>query len=384
MYNCYLTCPRGLEEIAGIDIQLYGHSIEPDKGGIKFQTDQEGIYKINLNSRIGMHLLVELFHFNATDQDQLYEGIYNFQWDQYIDIHQTFSIKVRGNSQKFENKNYTTLKIKDAIADQIKKVKLARPSIDKENPDIIISVFIKEEKLTIYLDSSGVSLHKRGYRNKIHRAALNESLAAGLIMLSGWNKTDPFYDTMCGSGTLPIEAALMAHNIAPGLLRKHFAFQEWHDYDESLFSKIKKEVQDAIAIKSDIKIYGFDLIFSNIAMALYSAKLLELDKYLVFKKQDMSQFMPSSTKGTVIINPPYGERLDKDDSSIDILYKMIGDTFKTQCIGFDCYVFTGNLEKAKFIGLKTSKKVVLKNGSLDCRFLHYPIQSGKYNKKGSL
>ena len=331
-----------------------------------------------------MHLLVELFNFNATDQDQLYEGIYNFQWDKYIDIHQTFSIKVRGNSQKFENKNYTTLKIKDAIADQIKKVKLARPSIDKENPDIIISVFIKEEKLTIYLDSSGVSLHKRGYRNKIHRAALNESLAAGLIMLSGWNKTDPFYDTMCGSGTLPIEAALMAHNIAPGLLRKHFAFQEWHDYDESLFSKIKKEVQDAIAIKSDIKIYGFDLIFSNIAMALYSAKLLELDKYLVFKKQDMSQFTPSSTKGTVIINPPYGERLDKDDSSIDILYKMIGDTFKTQCIGFDCYVFTGNLEKAKLIGLKTSKKVVLKNGSLDCRFLHYPIQSGKYNKKGSL
>ena len=382
MYTCYLTCPRGLEHLAQDEISKYTNSSIITNGGINFQVDKEGLYQVNMHSRIGMHLLVELFSFEADDDDDMYNQIYNFQWDEYIDIKQTFIIKIRGSSAKFGNKNYTTLKIKDAIVDQIKKKKLTRPSIDKNNPDIIISIFIIDNHFKVYSDSSGVSLHKRGYRNKIHKAALNESLAAGLIMLSKWDKFAPFYDTMCGSGTIAIEAALLAYNIASGLLRKGFAFQKWYDYDERLFLKIKNQAQNNINLDKQVKIYGYDSEFSNIAMAIYSSKLLGLEKHISFKKQNMLKFNPTSDTGVLIINPPYGERLG-DDESTKSLYKMIGDIFKNKCTGFDCYVFTANLEAAKNIGLQTNQKIVLKNGTLDSRLLHYPIQKGTYNKKGS-
>ena len=370
--------------MAQVDVANYVTSCQIDKGGIKLTTDQTGLYQINLHSRVGMHLLVELFSFDAEDTECLYNEIYKFCWDKHIHIKQTFSIKVKGYSSVFENRNYTTLKIKDAIVDQIKQKKLSRPSIDKYDPDIIISVFITETHFKIYIDSSGISLHKRGYRNKIHKASLNESLAAGLVMLSNWNGADPFYDTMCGSGTIPIEAALIAYNIAPGLLRNHFAFQKWNNYDETLFYKVKSKAESLINLKKNVQIYGFDLVFSNIAMALYSAKSLNLEKALIFKKQDMSHFKSKNKTGTVIINPPYGERLNESDESLNLLYKMIGDIFKTECIGFDCYVFTANLEASKCIGLKTQKKNVLKNGNLDSRLLYYPIKKGNYNKKGSV
>ena len=382
MYNCYLTCPRGLEHLAQDELSCYTGSTTITNGGIKFQIDKEGLYQININSRIGMHLLVELFNFEANDENDMYNQIYNFPWHEYIDIKQTFIIKIRGSSDQFGNKKYTTLKVKDAIVDQIKKKKLTRPSIDKNNPDIIISIFISDNTFKVYRDSSGISLHKRGYRNKIHKAALNESLAAGIVMLSKWDQSTPFYDTMCGSGTIAIEAALLAYNIAPGLLRKEFSFQKWPDYDERLFLKIIDQAKNRLNIDKKIKIYGYDSEFSNIVMAMYSAKLLDLEKYISFKKQNMLEFEPSSDHGVLIINPPYGERLG-DDDSIKLLYKMIGDIFKTKCTGFDCYVFTANLEAAKNIGLQTSKKTVLKNGSLDSRLLYYPIQKGNYNKKGS-
>ena len=383
MYKCYLTCPRGLEELAKNEVDHFSKEVTLDKGGINFKVEKEGLYKINLTSRIGMHLLVELFNFEASDEDSLYSKIINFNWHDYIDIKQTFIIKMRGQSDYFKNRNYTTLKIKDAIVDQIKKVKLSRPSIDKNNPDIILSVFISNNHFKIYIDSSGTSLHKRGYRNKIHKAALNESLAAGLILLSNWNKSDPFYDTMCGSGTLAIEAALLAYNISPGLLRKNFAFQHWKDYDESLFDNIKSELQNKISLNDKIKIYGYDSEFSNIVMALYSTKLLNLENYISFKKQNMEQFKSNHKQATLIINPPYGERIGEEDS-INDLYKMIGNIFKTQCTDFNCFVFTANLDAAKHIGLQTNKKIVLKNGSLDSRLLYYPIQKGLYNKKGSV
>ena len=256
MYNCYLTCPRGLEKLANDEISTYSENITIGNGGINFTVDKLGLYSINLKSRIGMHLLVELFNFNTDNENSLYSEIRKFDWHNYIDVNQTFIIKMRGNSDTFQNKNYATLKIKDAVVDQIKKIKLARPSIDKNNPDIIISIFISNDHFKVYIDSSGVSLHKRGYRNKIHKAALNESLAAGLVMLSNWHKIDPFYDTMCGSGTIAIEAALIAHNIAPGLFRKEFAFQKWQDYDESLYNKVKSEQENQININEKVEIFG--------------------------------------------------------------------------------------------------------------------------------
>ena len=378
MYNCYLTCPRGLEQQAQVDLDKFIPSSTLDKGGINFNADKATLYNINLHSRIGMHLLVKLFDFNASNEDVLYQEIYNFSWDKIISAKQTFIIKIKGKSEYFPNTHYLTLKIKDAIVDKIKKIKFSRPSINKDNPDIIISVFINKDNITLYRDSSGISLHKRGYRNKIHRAMLNESLAAGLIMLSDWNKLDPFYDLMCGSGTLPIEAALMAHNIAPGLLRDNFAFQKWEDYDSILFKKLKAKAESNIKINSDVKIYGFDIAFQNIAISLSSIKSINLSNVIKFKKQDIINFKPIEKNGIIMINPPYGERLRQSIDELENLYELIGDIFKTKCIGFNTYIFTSNLEAAKFIGLKSKIRIPLKNGKLDCRLLHYPIKEGQY------
>ena len=380
MYDCYLTCPRGLEKQAQIDLSTLIQSSIIGKGGIQFNADKETLYNINLHSRIGMHLLVKLFEFNASDENILYNKVYALEWGHIISPKQTFIIKIKGKSKIFSNNNYTVLKIKDAIVDKIKKSKFSRPSIDKVNPDIIISIFINDDNIIIYQDSTGTSLHKRGYRNKIHRAMLNESLAAGLIMMSNWNKLDPFYDLMCGSGTLPIEAALMAHNIAPGLLRDNFSFQNWADYEEGLFLKLQKKAEKNIKLNPNIKIYGFDIAFQNIAISLSSIKSINLNKVVIFKKQDIKDFNPYDNKGVIMINPPYGERLKHNIDELQDLYQLIGNILKSRCTGFNSYIFTSNLEAVKSIGLRSKIRIPLKNGKLDCRLLHYPIQHGSYDK----
>ena len=380
MHDCYLTCPRGLEKQAQIDLLPLLKSSIISKGGIQFNADKETLYNINLHSRIGMHLLVKLFDFNASDENILYNKVYAIEWDKIISPKQTFIIKIKGRSKIFPNNNYTVLKIKDAIVDQIKKSKFSRPSIDKINPDIIISIFINDDNIIIYQDSTGTSLHKRGYRNKIHRAMLNESLAAGLIMMSNWNKLDPFYDLMCGSGTLPIEAALMANNIAPGLLRDNFAFQNWNDYEENLLFKLQQKAKEKIKLNPNIKIYGFDIAFQNIAISLSSIKSINLNKVVTFKKQDIKDFQPFDKKGVIMINPPYGERLKHNIDTLKELYQLIGNILKSRCTGFNSYIFTSNLDAVKSIGLRAKTRIPLKNGQLDCRLLHYPIKHGNYNK----
>ena len=378
MYECFLTCPRGLEEQAKIDVLPIIKNSKIDRGGIKFDADLKSIYSVNMHSRLGMHLLVKLFEFNATTNEELYDFAYGFDWNSIINTNQTFLIKLKGKSNFFKNNNYTTLKLKDAIVDKIKKTKLIRPSVDKQNPNIIFSVHINENKITIYLDSTGISMHKRGYRNKIHRAMLNESLAAGLIMLSDWNKESPFYDPMCGSGTLPIEAALMAYNIAPGLLRKDYSFKNWNNYDKNIYDKVVKNAKSKISLNKNVKIFGYDLAFNNVAIALSSIKTINLDSKIKIQKLDFKKFKPLESNGTIIINPPYGERLEFEIEKLNEFYKMIGDTFKNNCQGYNCFVFSSNLEAVKSIGLQSKFKLPLKNGKLDCRFISYPIKSGLY------
>ena len=207
---------------------------------------------------------------------------------------------------------------------------------------------------------------------------LNESLAAGLIMKTQWDKKTSFYDPMCGSGTFPIEAALMAYNIPPGLLREKFTFQKWKDYDSLLFKKILKRAKSKIKIDNNIKIYGYDNALSNIAIAMSSIKSLDLSNNIKIKKLDFLTFTPNQDSGIIIINPPYGERLKPGENQLNDLYTSIGDIFKNNCNGYDCYVFTSNLESAKHIGLKSKSRLQFKNGNLDCRLIHYPIKLGSY------
>ena len=378
MNKYFITCPRGLEEVTSNDINQYlDKKSNINSGGVSFESSKEGMYRINLYSRTGMYVLKEIFSFSASNDKKLYNACIDFEWHKLIGLHQTFSLKSKINSAFFKSSNFTTLKIKDAIVDSIKKQLGHRPSIDKYNPDIRIFIIIHDSKVKLYLDTTGKPLFRRGYRTKIHKAALNETMAAGLVLLSNWNKKDDFYDIMCGSGTIAIEAALIAYNIPPGLLRESYAFQKFSDYDSMLWTSIIKESKNNINFDNKVKINGSDLIKKNINLAIESLTKLNLSDKIRFSIKDFNDFIPKNNKGTIIINPPYGERIG-EQFNLDQLYKDLGDKFKKDCSGHDVFVFTGNLNLIKRIGLRSKKKIILKNGTIDCRLVYYPMQSGTF------
>ena len=377
MDEYFLTCPRGLEDITGQQISKYIKEYPTiDKGGVSFNGDIYDMYLANLHSRTGMHLLKKITSFKIDNNKDLYIKIYEYDWDKLIGVDKKFLIRTKIKSTLFNNSNFVTLKIKDAIVDKIRKKNGKRPSIDKINPDIILFVIVRKNEITIYVDSSGDPLYKRGYRTKIHKAALNEALASGLIYLSGWDRKSPLYDIMCGSGTIPIESAMMAYNIPPGLFRGKYAFQKWDNYDLSLWISMICKAKEKININNDIEIFGSDYFKKNIELAIDSSKKIGI-KNINFQKLDIKDFNPSHLSGTIIINPPYGNRIG-DEDTIKKLYKQLGDLFKNKCNGFNVYFFTGNLEAIKSIGLRSKKRVILKNGKLDCRLLYYPITSGRF------
>jgi len=378
MNKYFLTCPRGLEEVTSKQISQYIQS-NPivDLGGVKFTGDKEDMYNVNLHSRTGMHLLKEIYSFNINSEKDIYKNIYNFSWDKILNPNKTFIIRTKSKSKVFQNTNFFTLKIKDAIVDNIRSKFGKRPSINKINPDIILSILVKDKQIKIYIDSSGTPLFKRGYRTKIHKAALNESLAAGIILLSNWDKQSPFYDIMCGSGTIPIEAAMIAYNIPAGIFRDEFGFQKWDNYDSILWNKIITNAKKKICLQNEVVIFGSDYFKKNIELGRHSARQMNISQKINFQSLDIQDFKPQESNGIIIINPPYGNRIG-EEKIIQKLYKNIGDILKTNCSGLDAYIFTGNLEAAKSIGLRSKKRIILKNGKIDCRLLHYPIASGKF------
>ena len=378
MNEYYLTCPRGLEDITCVDISTYLDKPPiPDKGGVFFSGSLKDLYTVNMYSRTGMFVLEKLYFLEANNYNELYEKIFEYPWQNIIGSKKTFSIRSKINSEIYTNPNFTTLKIKDGIVDSIKDKLGSRPSIDRYDPDIKFFIFINNNKIKIYMDSSGSPLFMRGYRTKIHKAALNESLAAGLILLSNWNKKDHFYDIMCGSGTIPIEAAMIAFNIPPRILRDDYAFKKWDNYDRKLWRSVKSNAEDNINFDNEIKIYGSDIIGKNIDLCIQSLEKLNLLDKVKFSQKNLNDFVPESSIGTIIINPPYGERIG-EQFNLKLLYKALGDKFKKDCAGHDTYVFTGNPDLSKQIGLRTKKRIILKNGRIDCRLLFYPMQSGSF------
>ena len=379
MNEYFITCPRGLEEVTAKDIhELIKCEPTISKGGVGFKGELKDMYKINLYSRTGMYVLKKLTEFRAADFNLVYKNIFDYPWEALIGNEKTFSIRTKVKSSIYENSGFATLKIKDAIVDKIKRKTNKRPNINKINPDIKIFVFIKGDEFKVYIDSSGRPLFMRGYHAKIHKASLNECLAAGLVLLSNWDRKSSFYDPMCGSGTIPIEAAMIAFNIPPGILRTRFAFQLWPDHDIKLWNKIIAESKGKIKMDDKIKIYGSDNVGSNIKLSTESAKRINLEKYIDFSMKDITSFSSEDLSGVVIVNPPYGIRLGTEEK-LQELYKSIGDIFKNKCAGFDTYIFTHNKNLAKFVGLRTKRKIILKNGQLDCRLLYYPIKEGSFS-----
>ena len=377
MYEFYLTCPRGLEDVLQKEVNSYiKQSTTIDHGGVYFKGTLEDMYRVNYKTRVGMNLHMKLFDGYISNYNDLYKTIYRFEWDKIIQPNNTFAIRTKINSTIIQKQNFCTMRIKDGIVDKIRKKTDKRPSIDKRNPDFYVFVYIKNKKMKVFLNSSGWPLFMRGYRTKIHKAALNESLASGILMLTDWNKKDPLYDPMCGSGTFLIEGAMLAFNIPPRILREYYAFKKWKDFDEALWNKVVKEENDKINY-SDVKLYGSDFLSNNIKIANDSINKLKLDQYIDFKISDFKKIVPSENKGVIVTNPPYGYRIG-DTEKLQILYKNLGDHLKTNFQGFSGYIFTGNLELLKHVGLRTKKKIILKNGMIDSRLAYYPLKSGKF------
>ena len=345
------------------------------KGGVDFTGNMRSLYSVNLHSRTGMHALVKILNIQARSNDELYNEVFNYPWHEWITPVDTISIRSRVRSRYFDNAQYASLKVKDALVDRIRKKTGNRPDIDKINPIYSLFLFIFENKVSIYLNSSGDSLSKRGYREKIHKASLNEAMAAGIIILSGWKPDKPLYDPMCGSGTFSIEAAMIGRNIPAGYYRKGFAFQKWPHFDNRLWNLIVTEAQEKI-LHDRLMIFGYDNVSANIDLSKQNARRILIHNFIYFKRGEISDFKPEKP-GIIVINPPYGERLG-EVNELSHLYKLIGNILKTNCQEADAFVFSGNMELAKHLRLQPQSKIPLKNGKIDCRLLHFPIRHGKY------
>ncbi len=340
-----------------------------------FVTDKKGLYKANLAVRTGLKILKPLFQFEAFTEHELYNGIKKFDWQDFIDLKQTFAVQSVVNSEFFNHSKYVALKTKDAIVDKIREKKGLRPNVDPETPDIQIHINVSMQKVSISVDSSGEPLYKRGYRSNTVLAPINEVLAAGMIDLSGWDPSTPFYDGMCGSGTFLIEAAIKAGKIAPNLNRKRFGFTNWPDFDKELLEEVKTELK-LQENKNIPYIAGADI--SNMAVNIAQENIENagfLNKVFVERKP-FNKFQPreEDKNGTLILNPPYGERLATDD--IIALYKSIGDQLKKNFSGFQAWIISSDLEAIKFIGLRPERKIALYNGALECKFHKFSLYEG--------
>ena len=367
---------QGLENILAEELTVLGaNDIQIGRRMVSYKGDQELLYRSNFCLRTAIRILKPIKHFRAKSADEVYEAVKSIDWSQYLTNETTFAVDSVVFSTEFRHSKFVAYKVKDAIVDQFREKTGSRPNIRVSNPDILLNMHIAEFDCTLSLDSSGESLHRRGYRQEALEAPLNEVLAAGIILMTGWRGETDFIDPMCGSGTLPIEAGLIARNMAPGLFRKGYAFEKWADFDRELFERIYND--DSQEREFNHKIYGYDNNRKAIAIAQNNVKAAGLTNDIVIDFQDFQDFKQPAEKSIIVMNPPYGERIKPED--LLGLYKMIGGQFKHQFVDNDAWVLSYREECFDAIGLKPSLKVPLYNGSLECELRKYQIFSGRYN-----
>lgn len=373
MNNYFATVARGLEDIAAQElIALGAQEVQTDFTGVHFQGDRELLYRVNLWARTIFRVLVKIDKVKSFNAQTLYRSIQTIDWSEYLRPEMTLAVNCTGKNKQLNHSHFTALQIKNAIVDQQQKQYSKRSDINPKNPDLLVNAHIDNNRCIISLDSSGSSLHRRGYRPAMGLAPLKETLAAAIIQMTDWTPELAFFDPLCGSGTLPIEAAMKALNIAPGLLRLHFGFQSWLDYDETLWHKLISEAKNSQLSTLDIPIIGSDRNFEIIEQAYTNAENCGLGELIQFKQQELSEVIAPAEKGVIICNPPYGERLGNLEELAD-LYKSLGDIFKQRFKGWTAYILTGNKQLAKKVGLRTSRKIAVYNGSLPCTLLKYEL-----------
>lgn len=373
---------KGLEEVLAQElIELGANDVQIERRAVSFRGDKALLYRANHCLRTAIRILVPIASFKAKDTDALYKHIKALDWSQYMTENSTFAIDATVYSDSFRNSRFVTYRVKDAIADYWIEKAHKRPSVSTQTPDLLFNVHVAGEQVTLSLDSSGESLHKRGYRVATTEAPINEALAAGMLLLAGWSGQSDFYDPMCGSGTLLIEAALIARNIAPGVFRQSFAFEKWPDFDADLWSDIYND--DSQEREFNHTIYGSDASFYAIQQAAKNVKSAGVQKDVELKQIRMEELKISNlqspitnTSPLVMLNPPYGERL-ASNKDIEDLYAKIGTALKHQFAGATAWIISSNDAAMKCIGLKPAKKIRLLNGELDCQFNKYELFNGK-------
>lgn len=368
---------QGLEEVLAQELTSLGaDEIQIGRRMVSFRGDKEMMYKANFCLRTAIRILKPIKHFTAKDADEVYEEIKAIRWEDYLDTDKTFAVDAVVFSEEFRHSKFVSYKVKDAIVDYFREQNGKRPSVRINKPDVLLNIHIAETRCTLSLDSSGESLHRRGYRQEAVEAPLNEVLAAGMILMTGWHGECDLIDPMCGSGTIPIEAALIARNIAPGVFRKEFAFEKWVDFDQELFDKIYND--DSQERDFEHKIYGYDNNPKANEIATHNIKAAGVSKDVVLKLQPFQQFEQPQEKSVIITNPPYGERISTND--LLGLYAMIGERLKHAFTDNTAWILSYREECFDQIGLKATAKIPLFNGALECEFRKYEIFDGKYKE----
>lgn len=379
---------KGLEDVLAEELRALGAvNVEPGRRMVSFEGDMEMLYRTNICCRTALSILKPIYKFTAPDSEALYEMVKEYNWGEVLSLETTFSIDTTSHSSEFTHSRFVTYKVKDAIVDWFKDRygENKRPGVRLKDADIMINVHIDGERVTLYLNSSGESLHKRGWRVASTEAPINEVLAAGIILKSGWRGDAPFVDPMCGSGTFIIEAAMIAANIMPGVFRKEFTFEHWKDFDPELFDKVMAEC-NAARRDPHCKIYGADISPKAASIAERNILSAEVDEYLSLHIRPLRQWDAApadGVPGVLVTNPPYGERINIED--MEQLYKLLGTKLKRVFLGYHAWVISSNEDYLNAIGLTPSLKEEMQNGGLDCELREYVIFEGtksEFRKEG--
>jgi putative N6-adenine-specific DNA methylase len=373
----FATCARGLEPMLADELRaLEAADVDPGRGGVAFRGDRALLYRANLWLRTAVRVLQPLLSgVPVTSPDELYAAVQTVDWQGYLTADMTLAVDANVRDSRITHSQYAARRVKDAVCDQFLARTGRRPSVDPERPMVGLNLHVFRDRATLSLDSSGDSLHKRGYRPILTKAPLNEALAAALVLRSGWRPEQPFADPMCGSGTLPIEAAWIALRRPPGLTRKHFGFMGWLDYDVALWTQLRDEARRGVGKALPAPVASSDLRADAVAFATTNAKAAGIGHLLKFERRDVREFRPPpGPPGVLICNPPYGERIG-EEKELGPLYRTLGDVLRERCPGWTAWVFTGNRRLEGEIGMAPAEVVPLFNGKIPCRFLRFDVRA---------
>lgn len=381
-HTFFATCPKNLEGLLETELVSLGASeTKQTVAGVKFVGELEIAYRACLWSRLANRILLPLTSFPATSTNGLYNGVKRINWSEHLTPHSTFIVTFNGESAFIQNTHFGALKVKDAIADHLREKYGSRPNVDKINPDVWINVYLRNNEVTVYLDLSGESLHRRGYRSMAGVAPLKENLASAVVQRAGVKNPAPeiLLDPMCGSGTLLIEAALILANIAPGLLRQKFGFSKWPQHNAALWQKLSQEARAQKYKKLTTKIYGYDSNSKVIAMAQRNATIASVQNHIEFAVRKINDCVSPSAaaSGLIVTNPPYGERLGIE-SELVFLYRDFGNMLKEQFKNWTVAVLAGNPELCKEMRMRSHKEYQFFNGALPCKLLLFKINEKKF------